>query len=120
MDATQLLAAIANWSDEDKSQLLRLLQEADKRVCRKVEDDARRAEVKRDAKERERKQAKIAELKKTIRELDAQYTSACTNEDRKMVEWVDGQFAAYRRDYGDLYGVAREEVAREDRDAQGY
>ena len=120
MDAEQLLDAIAKWSDEEKTSLLRLLQEADKRVCRKAEEDAERAEVERDAKERERRQAKIAELKKEIRELDETYTNACANDDRDKVEWVDGQLAAYRRAYGDLYDVAREEIAQEDRAARGY
>ena len=120
MDAPQLLGSIANLSDEDKSRLLRLLQDADKRVCRKAEEDARRAEMERDAKEREMRQVKITELKKEIRELDEQHTSACTNDDRDMVEWVDGQFAALRRAYGDLYDVARAEIAREDRAAGGY
>ena len=120
MDAPQLLGSIANLSDEDKSRLLRLLQDADKRVCRKAEEDARRAEMERDAKERERRREKIDELKKEIRELDEQYTSACKNNDLDMVEWAEGQFFAFRRAYGDLYGEAREEIADEDRKAQGY
>ena len=120
MNAHQLLSEIAQLSDEEKSRLWRLLQEADKRVCRKAEDDARRAEEERDAKKREMREAKIAELKTTIRELDEMYTHACEENDLDMVEWADDQFAAYRRDYGGLYGVAREEIAQEDRAARGY
>ena len=59
-------------------------------------------------------------LAQEIRELDEQYTSACKNNDLDMVEWAEGQFFAFRRAYGDLYGEAREEIADEDRKAQSY
>lgn len=120
MDATQLLDTIAKWSDEEKTSLLRLLQEADKRVCRKAEDTARRAEEERDAKKREWRQAKIAKLKKEIRDLDEQYTYACEENDLDMEEWAGSQFVALKRAYGDLYDVAREEITQEDRAARGY
>jgi len=120
MNATQLLDAIAKWSDEDKSRLLRLLQHADKLVCLKGERDAIREERERGAKERERRQAKIAEIKKHIRELehirelDKQYAYACKENDLDMLEWVNGQFAALKRAYDYLYDEEREEIARED------
>ena len=104
---------IAQWSDKQKSDLLRLLQDADKRVCRQKYEKDEMAARQQQALEVDKKRKKIDELKKIICELKETYTKACIDVDYDMIEWAEKQQAAFERENPELYYIARDEITRE-------
>ena len=104
---------IAQWSDQQKSDLLRLLQAADQRVRQKDRMAMQEEQSQEQAQEFDKKREKIEELKKIMCELKETYTKACIDIDYDQVEWVEKQQAAYRRKHPELYDIAQDEIARE-------